>query len=216
MCTRRRRGTCPSRGSFPRAGKDDAMATMTLIQAINSALAGEMERNPAVVLLGEDIGKSGGVFRATEGLWERFGTERVRGRDQGGAVSLAEPGGLFYPHRGAYGGHAIRPRGRKGASDFRDAGAGPGDLSGAQGALPDRKGRGARRRIRRPPGGGADRAGGNGRLAHRLRGDGPGGGNGRGGGGQGGGKGREHRPAHPVASRRGGGRQRGWKNRAGA
>ena len=53
------------------------MATMTLIQAINSALAGEMERNPAVVLLGEDIGKSGGVFRATEGLWERFGPERV-------------------------------------------------------------------------------------------------------------------------------------------
>jgi len=53
------------------------MAIMTLIQAINSALAGEMERNPAVVLLGEDIGKSGGVFRATDGLWERFGEERV-------------------------------------------------------------------------------------------------------------------------------------------
>ena len=49
------------------------MATMTLIQAINSALAEEMERNPAVVLLGEDIGKNGGVFRVTEGLWERFG-----------------------------------------------------------------------------------------------------------------------------------------------
>ncbi len=53
------------------------MAVMTLIQAINAALSGEMERNPAVVLLGEDIGKSGGVFRATEGLWERFGPERV-------------------------------------------------------------------------------------------------------------------------------------------
>jgi len=53
------------------------MAAMTLIQAINAALVGEMERNPAVVLLGEDIGKSGGVFRATEGLWERFGPERV-------------------------------------------------------------------------------------------------------------------------------------------
>ncbi|UCD46276.1 MAG: alpha-ketoacid dehydrogenase subunit beta [Deltaproteobacteria bacterium] len=53
------------------------MAVMTLIQAINAALAGEMERNPAVVLLGEDIGKHGGVFRATEGLWERFGPERV-------------------------------------------------------------------------------------------------------------------------------------------
>jgi pyruvate dehydrogenase E1 component beta subunit len=53
------------------------MGTMTLLQAIHSALAGEMERNPAVVLLGEDIGKSGGVFRATEGLWERFGPGRV-------------------------------------------------------------------------------------------------------------------------------------------
>lgn len=53
------------------------MAVMTLIQAINAALSGEMERNPAVVLLGEDIGNSGGVFRATEGLWERFGPERV-------------------------------------------------------------------------------------------------------------------------------------------
>jgi 2-oxoisovalerate dehydrogenase E1 component beta subunit len=53
------------------------MADMTLVQAIHSAMAGEMERNPAVVLLGEDIGKSGGVFRATEGLWDRFGPERV-------------------------------------------------------------------------------------------------------------------------------------------
>jgi 2-oxoisovalerate dehydrogenase E1 component beta subunit len=53
------------------------MADMTLVQAILSAMAGEMERNPAVVLLGEDIGKNGGVFRATEGLWDRFGPERV-------------------------------------------------------------------------------------------------------------------------------------------
>jgi 2-oxoisovalerate dehydrogenase E1 component beta subunit len=50
---------------------------MTLIQAIHDALAGEMERDPGVVLLGEDIGRNGGVFRATEGLWERFGPERV-------------------------------------------------------------------------------------------------------------------------------------------
>ena len=50
---------------------------MTLLQAIREAMAGEMERDPAVVLLGEDIGRNGGVFRATEGLWERFGPERV-------------------------------------------------------------------------------------------------------------------------------------------
>jgi pyruvate dehydrogenase E1 component beta subunit len=53
------------------------MTAMTLVQAVHSAMAEEMERNPAVVLLGEDIGKHGGVFRATEGLCDRFGPERV-------------------------------------------------------------------------------------------------------------------------------------------
>jgi pyruvate dehydrogenase E1 component beta subunit len=51
--------------------------TMTLIQAVNAALAEEMERNPAVVIIGEDVGRNGGVFRATEGLWSRFGARRV-------------------------------------------------------------------------------------------------------------------------------------------
>jgi pyruvate dehydrogenase E1 component beta subunit len=50
---------------------------LSLVQAVNLALAEEMERNPNVVLLGEDIGKDGGVFRATEGLLERFGGDRV-------------------------------------------------------------------------------------------------------------------------------------------
>ncbi|HEY5765192.1 MAG TPA: transketolase C-terminal domain-containing protein, partial [Candidatus Deferrimicrobiaceae bacterium] len=50
---------------------------MTLVEAVRDALAFELERNPALVLLGEDIGRNGGVFRATEGLWERFGPERV-------------------------------------------------------------------------------------------------------------------------------------------
>lgn len=53
------------------------MATMTLVQAVRDAMALEMERDPRVVVLGEDIGKNGGVFRATEGLWEKFGPERV-------------------------------------------------------------------------------------------------------------------------------------------
>ena len=53
------------------------MAVMTLIQAIHAAMDGEMERNSSVVLLGEDIGRNGGVFRATEGLLDRFGPERV-------------------------------------------------------------------------------------------------------------------------------------------
>jgi 2-oxoisovalerate dehydrogenase E1 component beta subunit len=53
------------------------MAQATLIKAVTDALATEMERDPSVCLLGEDIGKDGGVFRATEGLLERFGPERV-------------------------------------------------------------------------------------------------------------------------------------------
>jgi len=53
------------------------MANLTLVQAINLALIQEMEEDDRIVLLGEDIGKNGGVFRVTEGLWQRFGGERV-------------------------------------------------------------------------------------------------------------------------------------------
>ena len=53
------------------------MANLTLVQAINLALIQEMEEDNRVVLLGEDIGKNGGVFRVTEGLWQRFGGDRV-------------------------------------------------------------------------------------------------------------------------------------------
>lgn len=48
-----------------------------MVQAINLALKQEMEKDPKVVLLGEDIGKNGGVFRVTEGLQEKFGEDRV-------------------------------------------------------------------------------------------------------------------------------------------
>lgn len=53
------------------------MAQLNLVEAINLALKREMERDPAVVVLGEDVGVDGGVFRATLGLIERFGAERV-------------------------------------------------------------------------------------------------------------------------------------------
>ncbi|MFG0273749.1 MAG: alpha-ketoacid dehydrogenase subunit beta [Phycisphaerales bacterium] len=53
------------------------MANLTLVQAINLALTQEMEADERVVLLGEDIGKNGGVFRVTEGLQQRFGEHRV-------------------------------------------------------------------------------------------------------------------------------------------
>lgn len=53
------------------------MATMNMVQALNLALREEMERDKDVVILGEDVGKDGGVFRVTEGLYDRFGPGRV-------------------------------------------------------------------------------------------------------------------------------------------
>jgi pyruvate dehydrogenase E1 component beta subunit len=52
-------------------------AQKTIVQAINSALRDEMKKNGEVVILGEDVGKNGGVFRATEGLYSEFGPTRV-------------------------------------------------------------------------------------------------------------------------------------------
>jgi pyruvate dehydrogenase E1 component beta subunit len=53
------------------------MANLTLVQAINLALIQEMEKDGRVLLLGEDVGVNGGVFRVTEGLQKRFGAHRV-------------------------------------------------------------------------------------------------------------------------------------------
>ena len=50
---------------------------MTMVQAINQALAQEMARDDRYVLFGEDVGRDGGVFRATDGLVDKFGPERV-------------------------------------------------------------------------------------------------------------------------------------------
>src|SRR5262245_7036776 len=54
------------------------MAKVTMIEAITLAHAWEMEHDPSVVVLGEDVGVNGGVFRATAGLQERFGKDRVQ------------------------------------------------------------------------------------------------------------------------------------------
>ena len=53
------------------------MAEVTYLEAIRQAMAEEMERDPDVFLMGEDIGAYGGAFKATEGLMERFGENRV-------------------------------------------------------------------------------------------------------------------------------------------
>lgn len=74
------------------------MPQMNLVQAINNALFQEMEADDRVVVLGEDVGLNGGVFRVTEGLQKKFGPERVADTPlaesgiMGAAIGLAMAG----------------------------------------------------------------------------------------------------------------------------
>lgn len=104
------------------------MPLMNMVQAINLALREEMERDGNVVLLGEDVGKDGGVFRVSEGLLERFGPERVidtpisESAIAGAAVGMAAYGlrpvaeiqfmGFIYPAFDQIFSHAARLRTR--------------------------------------------------------------------------------------------------------
>ena len=54
-----------------------ATTTMTMAKALNEGLRRAMEKNPKVLIMGEDIGKLGGVFRITDGLQKDFGEDRV-------------------------------------------------------------------------------------------------------------------------------------------
>jgi pyruvate dehydrogenase E1 component beta subunit len=53
------------------------MTVWTLAQALNAALGQAMEDDPSVLIMGEDVGRTGGVFRITDGLMDRFGPDRV-------------------------------------------------------------------------------------------------------------------------------------------
>lgn len=53
------------------------MAQLNILEAIRSAMDEEMERDERVMVLGEDVGRKGGVFGATEGLWAKYGDKRV-------------------------------------------------------------------------------------------------------------------------------------------
>lgn len=53
------------------------MGVISYIEAVTMALDEEMERDEKVFILGEDVGKKGGVFKATQGLWDKYGDERV-------------------------------------------------------------------------------------------------------------------------------------------
>src|SRR4029077_13112292 len=75
-CSRSCRRACVSNASTH--GATSIMAKVTMIDAINRAHAWEMTRDPSVVVIGEDVGVNGGVFRATTGLQEQFGKDRVQ------------------------------------------------------------------------------------------------------------------------------------------
>jgi 2-oxoisovalerate dehydrogenase E1 component len=73
---------------------------LTFAEAVREALALEMQRDERVFLLGEDIGKIGGIFTATRGLQERFGAERVRDTPiSEQAIALAAVGAAISGHR---------------------------------------------------------------------------------------------------------------------
>ncbi|MGH8301297.1 MAG: alpha-ketoacid dehydrogenase subunit beta, partial [Steroidobacteraceae bacterium] len=67
------------------------MAHMNMVQALNSAMDIMMERDPRVVVLGQDVGYFGGVFRCTDGLQRKYGEQRVLDTPiaEGGIVAAA-------------------------------------------------------------------------------------------------------------------------------
>src|SRR5947208_15905616 len=72
---RLRRRPTPTQGRL--AVMCTPMPERNLVQAVRDALYEEMERDDRVCILGEDVGRKGGVFKATEGLQQRFGAARA-------------------------------------------------------------------------------------------------------------------------------------------
>ncbi len=104
------------------------MPEITLVEAVTQALAYELARDEDVVVFGEDVGKNGGVFRATQGLQERFGEKRVfdtplaESMIAGLAIGMSTQGlkpvaefqfmGFIYPAMNQIISHAARMRNR--------------------------------------------------------------------------------------------------------
>ena len=104
------------------------MADVSLIDALTMAMAWELEHDPRVIILGEDVGVNGGVFRATAGLQKRFGADRVQdtplaeGMIAGVSIGMAVQGmrpvaeiqfmGFIYPTVDQMISHAGRMRNR--------------------------------------------------------------------------------------------------------
>ena len=81
--------------SAAKAGAAPVVRELNLVQAVNEALDLAMAADERVMILGEDVGRNGGVFRATEGLWKKYGDARVVDTPlaeigiMGGAIGLA-------------------------------------------------------------------------------------------------------------------------------
>src|SRR5919202_4859413 len=93
------------------------MPELTMVEAIRSALGDALAADDRVMVLGQDVGVNGGVFRATEGLQERFGADRVVDMPLaeavivGSAVGLACSGLIPIPQLQflGFGSHALHP-----------------------------------------------------------------------------------------------------------
>src|SRR3984957_19217917 len=82
ICSQRFPPICTSSGALPANTAPNPavieLATITMVEAIAMAHGWEMQHDPNVVVIGQDVGANGGVFRATAGLQERFGKDRVQ------------------------------------------------------------------------------------------------------------------------------------------
>src|SRR5687768_8244082 len=74
---RRSRAAAPPHPWTRSPGRATEMAEVNILEAIRSAMDEEMERDERVMVMGEDVGRKGGVFGATEGLWAKYGDKRV-------------------------------------------------------------------------------------------------------------------------------------------
>ncbi len=117
-----------SEGSRRSPGRDPGREDLTMVEAVRDGLGTEMLRDDDVLVLGEDVGRNGGVFRATDGLHEYFGPDRVvdtplaESGIVGAAIGLATHGlrpvaeiqfmGFVYPAFDQIVSHAARMRSR--------------------------------------------------------------------------------------------------------
>src|SRR5437588_12624300 len=70
------------------------MPVLNMVEAIRGTLSAEMDRDERIILLGQDIGRNGGMFRATDGLQQRFGEHRVVDMPLAEGVIVGSAGGL--------------------------------------------------------------------------------------------------------------------------